>query len=331
MYKPLHIFLTFCLSVLCTYDVIGQDTFSIVAVDSVTGEVGSAGASCLDARVIALGAYVISDVIPGLGAIHTQSFYIAANQVNARNRLVNGDTPDQLMTWLSGMFNDAGNDPSVRQYGAASFGTNGEPLSASFTGNNCLAYAGQRVGKGYAIQGNILLGPEILDSMEARYLRATGPLADRLMACLQGANVPGADSRCLSEGVSSQSAFIRVAKPSDDPNNLYLDINVPQTPFGAEPIDSVQARFDRWKVLTSLEDRLRENVIVRRHRDARTLFVSLPDAQPYTLKLYDMMGKQLSAHTLSGGEHTLSAPGPDAVWVWRLTHATGVSVSGKVW
>ena len=51
-----------------------QDTFSIVAVNPYTGEVGSAGASCI------AGSIIISDIHPGHGAIHTQSFWIAGNQ-----------------------------------------------------------------------------------------------------------------------------------------------------------------------------------------------------------------------------------------------------------
>jgi hypothetical protein len=50
----------------------GQDTFSICAIDSLTGEVGSAGASCVDATTSGTGVIVISDVHPGLGVIHTQ-------------------------------------------------------------------------------------------------------------------------------------------------------------------------------------------------------------------------------------------------------------------
>ncbi|SVC36246.1 uncharacterized protein METZ01_LOCUS289100, partial [marine metagenome] len=46
-----------------------QDTFSIVAVDPVTQEVGSAGASCIN------GSIIISDVHPGIGAVHTQSYW----------------------------------------------------------------------------------------------------------------------------------------------------------------------------------------------------------------------------------------------------------------
>ena len=48
---------------------LSQDTFSIVAVDPVTGEVGSAGASCI------AGSIIISDIHTGVGVIHTQSYW----------------------------------------------------------------------------------------------------------------------------------------------------------------------------------------------------------------------------------------------------------------
>ena len=82
--------------------------------------------------------------------------------------------------------------------------------------------------------------------MEARFLNTPGPLAKKLMAAMQGANVPGADSRCLDEGTSSKSAFLRVAKPDDDPNDLYLEINIDEEPDGVEPINSLQVEFDAW-------------------------------------------------------------------------------------
>ena len=55
-----------------------QDTFSIVAIDTITGEVGSAGASCV--YIAGQGVRILSDVHPGLGAIHTQAYYLSANQ-----------------------------------------------------------------------------------------------------------------------------------------------------------------------------------------------------------------------------------------------------------
>ncbi len=233
-----------------------QDTFSIVAVDTITGEVGSAGASCIDNSAIAGGAKIISDILPGRGAIHTQSYWLASNQVNAHNRMVAGDSPQQIIDWL--VANDAQNLPGRRQYGIVDMDPFGSPRSAAYTGATSMDWKGHITGRNYAIQGNILLNEGIIDSMEVRFLRAEGTLSDKLMAALQGANVPGADSRCLSEGVSSLSAFIRMAKITNHPDTLFLDLNVPQAPYGVEPIDSLQVLYDNWKMITSLPKNQKE-------------------------------------------------------------------------
>jgi uncharacterized Ntn-hydrolase superfamily protein len=223
-----------------------QHTFSIVAVDSITGEIGSAGATCGDSIIWpgTPGAYIISDIIPGVGAIHTQALHSSTNQSNARSRMVAGDSPQQIMDWL--VANDVSSNPSIRQYGAVDY-NGGSPRSAAYTGASCFDYKNHILGSGYAIQGNILLGQEILDSMESQFSRTKGCLSDRLMAAMQGANIVGADTRCFSEGTSSLSAFLRVANPSDQEGNLYLDINVAGTAQGVEPIDELQTRYDKWK------------------------------------------------------------------------------------
>ena len=221
-----------------------QDTFSIVAVDTVTGEIGSAGASCIDETAIPGGALIISDVLPGRGGIHTQSYWNATNQNNAHNRMVEGMSPLEIIDWL--VAHDAQNNPGVRQYGIVDFDSAGHARSAGFTGANCLNYKNHITGPNYAIQGNILLGQQILDSMEARFLQTEGSFAEKLMAALQGANVVGADTRCMDNGTSSLSAFIRVARPNDTIGNFYCDLNVPSVPEGMEPIDSLQTLFDEW-------------------------------------------------------------------------------------
>lgn len=237
--KEFWCFVLTCLPLITIWSCVhAQDTFSIVAVDSLTGEVGSAGASCIG------GSIIISKLYPDRGAIHTQAAYISSNQGNAQIMFNAGLSPQALMDWLQD--NDAQFDASVRQYGAVDFDINGSPRAAAFTGVNCFDYKNHIVGPNYAIQGNILLGQAILDSMEARFVNTNGTLAEKLMASLQGANVPGADTRCLEEGVSSQSAFIRVAKPSDTEDNYFLDLNIPSTLFGVEPIDSLQTLFDEW-------------------------------------------------------------------------------------
>ncbi len=222
-----------------------QDTFSIVAIDTLTGEIGSAGASCIDDNQITGGAIIISDILPGRGAIHTQAYWLSTNQQHAHDRMVEGLSPQEIIDWLEA--NDAQNNPTKRQYGIVDMDADSHPRSAAFTGINCDDYKNHIVGPNYSIQGNILLGQEVLDNMEQNFLNAEGSLAEKLMATLQGAKMPGADTRCTSEGVSSLSAFIRVAWPSDTNGVFYLDLNVPSTPYGVEPIDSLQVLFNEWQ------------------------------------------------------------------------------------
>ncbi|HSW55982.1 MAG TPA: DUF1028 domain-containing protein, partial [Ignavibacteriaceae bacterium] len=136
--------------------IFSQDTFSIVAVDTVTGEIGSAGASCVG-PFGGVGAFILSDVIEGIGGIHTQASWNSTNQQNARARMLQGFSPQQIIDWL--VANDAQGNPTIRQYGIVDLTRNGE--SAAYTGVNCLNYKSHVTGPGYAIQGNILLGQVI--------------------------------------------------------------------------------------------------------------------------------------------------------------------------
>ena len=93
-------------------------TFSIVAVDTTTGEVGSAGGSCI------AGSIIISDNHPGVGAIHTQAYYLSSNQNYASSLMDEGYSPSEIIALLEE--NDVQNNPSIRQYGAVDL----------FNGNN---------------------------------------------------------------------------------------------------------------------------------------------------------------------------------------------------
>ena len=220
-----------------------QDTFSIVAVDSVTGEVGSAGASCVDLFQFGLpNDDFIGQLIPGVGAINTQAWYIPANQNNATNQMNAGSTPNEIIEWL--IANDVQNQPERRQYGIVSY-NNGSPESAGFTGTSTDDYKNHITGPNYAIQGNILLNQAVLDSMEARFLNETGNLACKLMAALQGANIVGADTRCAPNGTSSLFAYVKVAQPNDVFGSPSFLASVrTYNNAGIEPIDSLQTKFN---------------------------------------------------------------------------------------
>lgn len=215
-----------------------QDTFSITAVDPVTGYVGSAGASCI------AGSIILSDVHPNVGVIHTQASYIAANQNYARSLMNMGLSPQQIID--SVVAHDAQNNPTLRQYGITDLVGGGR--TAGYTGVNCTNYKNHMLGVTFTVQGNILLGQQILDSMFARFTNTIGTFPQKLMAALQGAKVIGADTRCTSRGTSSISAFIRVAKPTDPQSGPYwLDLNVNNTPTTRDPIDSLQVLFNQWQ------------------------------------------------------------------------------------
>jgi uncharacterized Ntn-hydrolase superfamily protein len=216
-----------------------QATFSIVAVDTVTGAVGSAGASCI------AGAQIIEGVAEAIGAINTQSWWNGQNQDRADSLLRAGDTPDSIISFM--IQNDVQNDgfgAEDRQYGVVTLA--GPGASAAHTGLNNSYWAGHRTGPGYAVQGNILLDSTIVLNMAAAYLSTPGPLEDRLMAALQAAKVVGADSRCFGLGKSSISAYIRVVHPGDGGGSYLWEI-VGNTSGSTDPIDLLQDQYDIWK------------------------------------------------------------------------------------
>jgi len=211
-------------------------TFSIVAVDTATGEVGGAGASCID------NCQIINDLVADVGAIHTQAYWIIDNKNNARNKLAEGLTPDSIIGWL--INNDVEGAPEYRQYGVVTLADDG--ASAAYTGAYTNYWKGHITGPGYAIQGNILIGEYVLTYMELAFNNTEGPLEDRLMAALQAANITGADNRCYNYDKPAISAFIHVKKPGEtDTSYLYLEVT--DTDPSENPIDSLQILYDLWK------------------------------------------------------------------------------------
>lgn len=171
--------------------------------------------------------------------------------------MLEGLSPQEIIEWL--IANDAQNNPTVRQYGIVDLTRSGE--SAAYTGVNCIDYKNHVTGPGYAIQGNILLGQIIIDTMQTVYLMTSGePLADRLMKTLEAAKIVGADTRCASRGTSSQSGFVKVVRIGDG-NNPYLQLVVPDTPVGTDPIDVLRGQFNSWKAsLFTVVDPFRSEV-----------------------------------------------------------------------
>lgn len=297
-----------------------QDTFSICAIDPLTGEVGSAGASCVNDCTI------LTDVHPGYGVVHTQASWLAANQNYARSLMNLHLSPQAIIDSL--VMHDAQNNPTIRQYGIVDL-TNGGRVAA-YTGVNCTNYKNHITGLNYSIQGNILLGPQILDSMQAAFLRTTGTLAAKLMAAMLSAKVVGADSRCASWNTSSKSAFIRVAKPGDTTGTLYLNLKVLNAPFGRDPIDSLQVLYNGW--LTSIKTissevpqmYLLEQNFPNPFNPNTVIRYSLTENSFTELKVYDALGNEITtlvSEDLNAGTYEVNwnaSDYPSGVYYYRL-------------
>jgi uncharacterized Ntn-hydrolase superfamily protein len=215
-----------------------QHTFSMVAVDTTTGVLGAAGATCLS--FYPMGAQ-LNRIVPGKGVVNTQAWLSPENRDLAAKLLQQGLSAQEILDSLYA----ADEYPEDRQNLVIDLNGSGV-RTAGFTGDYCMSYANHIVGPNYVIAGNILAGQKVLDSMENAFKRTKGSLADKLMAALLAAKFPGADSRC--HNTSSLSAFIRVAGPGDSIEHYFMDLNVqsPET-NEFEPIDTLYKRFLAFK------------------------------------------------------------------------------------
>ncbi len=191
-------------------------TFSIVA-RSVDGtQLGVAVAS----KFVAVGA-VVPAAEAEVGALATQAWANLAYRPKGLALLRAGQGAEATLSAL------VGEDERRAERQAGIVDATGH--AASFTGDDCLAWAGGRTGPGYAIQGNILTGPEVVEAMEAAWLAsaATLPLAERLLAALGAGDLAGGDSR------GRQSAALYVVTPGGGyggGSDVLIDLRVDEHP-----------------------------------------------------------------------------------------------------
>ncbi|UYV12763.1 MAG: DUF1028 domain-containing protein [Phycisphaera sp.] len=168
-----------------------QATWSILLVDTRTGEIALGSATCLTSFDLRANTPVI---ITGVGAATAQSFVDSSgrNRVRIRDGLALGLTPSEILADLSTF--DSGHQ--TRQYGIVD--TTG--LAATFSGTGAGAWAGGTTGEIdgviYAVQGNLLTGPAVVDDAVAAIITTPGDLAEKLMAGMEAAQAKGGDARC---------------------------------------------------------------------------------------------------------------------------------------
>lgn len=164
-------------------------------------------------------AAVVSWAQANAGAIATQSFAKVSFGPSGLQMLANELSADEVLAKL--LADDP--DAAYRQVGIVDQKGN----AATYTGDECFEWAGGRTGKGYACQGNILVGAETLDAMAAAFESSQGELANRLVAALLAGDAAGGDRR------GKQSAGVLVVRPNGGyggDNDRYLDLRVDDDP-----------------------------------------------------------------------------------------------------
>lgn len=166
-------------------------TWSVLIVDTRTGEIGVASATCL----IGLDLRDLTPLlITGMGGLTAQSFgdTTGQNRTFIRDRLLEGVPPEQIIT-LVGAF-DPGHQ--TRQYGLV----DARGGAATFSGLQAGAWAGGVTGQVgdlvYAVQGNVLTGQPVVGLAEQAIINTPGDLPEKLMAAMEAAFLMGGDGRC---------------------------------------------------------------------------------------------------------------------------------------
>jgi uncharacterized Ntn-hydrolase superfamily protein len=157
-------------------------TYSIVACDLEAEQWGVS----VQSKFLAVGS-VVPWAEPHLGAIATQAYANPRYGPNGLELLRQGLSAQEVVEKLTS--EDEGRDH--RQLGIV----DGQGRSASYTGSECMDWAGGRTGEGYAAQGNILVSKETVDALAETFESTSGPLAERLIDCLAAAQEAGGDSR----------------------------------------------------------------------------------------------------------------------------------------
>ena len=158
-------------------------TFSIVARKEDGSSLGVAVAS----KFLAVGSAVPAARLVA-GAVATQSF---CNTLYKRDGLALMADGRSASATLDALLED---DPERQSRQVGIVDTAGQ--AATFTGDECLDWAGGVIGPGYAIQGNILVGPQVVDAMRETFVNsADSPLAERLVASLAAGDAAGGDRR----------------------------------------------------------------------------------------------------------------------------------------
>jgi uncharacterized Ntn-hydrolase superfamily protein len=191
-------------------------TFSIVAIDPQNGDLGVTVAS----RYFSVGS-VVPWAMAGVGAVATQANVNVGYGQQAIDLLRQGLTAQEALKKL--LEDDKFEGKDGRQVAIVDAKGN----IATYTGPNAPKWAGDRQGKTWSAQGNILVGPQVPEAMGKAFDETPGELAEKLFAALKAGDAAGGDSRGRQ---SASMLVVRKGGGRNINNDRYIYINVDDNP-----------------------------------------------------------------------------------------------------
>ena len=209
-------------------------TYSIVARDPATGELGVA----VQSHYFSVGP-IVPWVEAGVGAVATQSLVLVDYGPNGLAAMREGKTAREALDALVAA--DAHNEG--RQVAMVDAKGN----VATYTGKNCIPFAGHKAGNQYSCQANLMANDKVWPAMAEAFEKAQGDLAERMMQALEAAEKAGGDVR------GKQSAAIVVVKATSTGKpwqDRLFDLRVEDSP---KPLEELR-RLMRLRRAYNLED-----------------------------------------------------------------------------
>jgi len=194
-------------------------TFSIVARDPVTGQMGVAVETCM---------FAVGGIVPwaraGVGAVATQAIAEIAHGPRCLDAMAGGASAGAALE------GSLAADPlaALRQVGVV----DASGTASASTGELCIDHAGHIAGEGFSVQGNMLASADVWPAMAEAYESATGAFASRLLAALQAGEVAGGDARGR---MSAAMVIVDGAPFPDASGGRWIDLRVDEDddPIGA--------------------------------------------------------------------------------------------------
>ncbi|MGH7725367.1 MAG: DUF1028 domain-containing protein [Candidatus Eiseniibacteriota bacterium] len=203
-------------------------TFSIVARDSVTGDLGVA----VQSHYFAVGP-IVPWAEPGVGAVATQSLVEVAYGPRGLSLMRAGrSAPDALAELVAQDSGRAGRQVAM---------IDARGRVAAYSGPRCIPDAGHETGEQFSVQANLMANPRVWPEMASAYRKSRGDLPERLLSALEAGQAAGGDIR------GQQSAAILVVRGTASERlwaDRYLDLRVEDHP---RPIDELRRLVTLWR------------------------------------------------------------------------------------